>query len=170
MEKKIVGVFHTEQEAIKAIEDLKQQGYSSDDISIIAKNHDHIDNVEEETGTKAADGLATGAATGGVLGGVTGLLAGIGALAIPGIGPFLAAGPIVATLTGAAIGAGAGGLVGGLVGMGMTEDEARQYDTYVNEGNILVLVDADANRRDMVHSTFRTNNSLNSTMYGSDRM
>jgi uncharacterized membrane protein len=168
MEKKIVGVFHTEQEAIRAIEDLKQQGYRSDDISVVAKNRDHVENVGDETGTKAAEGLATGAATGGVLGGVTGLLAGIGALAIPGIGPFIAAGPIVATLTGAAVGAGAGGLVGGLVGMGMTEDEARQYDTYVNEGNILVLVDADANRRDLVHSTFRSNNALNSDMYGSN--
>ncbi|MGW8956040.1 hypothetical protein [Paenibacillus sp. NPDC055715] len=105
-EKKIVGVFDTEQEASRAIGPL--------------------------TGTKAPEGVATGAATGGVVGGGAGLLVGIGAFAIPGIGPILAAGPIAATLTGAAVGAGAGGLVG----LGIPEDDARQHETYVNQGKI----------------------------------
>jgi uncharacterized membrane protein len=166
MEKKIVGVFHSEAEAIRAIEDLKNQGYSSDDISVIAKNKDDLKEVTGETDTKAPEGLATGAAAGGILGGVTGLLAGLGALAIPGIGPILAAGPIVATLTGAAVGAGAGGLVGGLVGLGMSKEEAETYNNYVNEGNILVLVNSNADRDTHAYNTFRSNNSLNSDMYG----
>jgi hypothetical protein len=166
--KKIVGVFQTEHQAIRAIEDLKRHGYSSDDISVVAKNKGDLDNVSEETGTKASEGLATGAATGGVLGGVGGLLVGIGALAIPGIGPIIAAGPIVATLTGAAVGAGAGGLVGGLIGLGIPEDEANRYYKNVNSGDILVLVDSHPQHNSHVYDTFRSNNSRNSDSYMSD--
>ncbi|PLR96070.1 general stress protein [Bacillus sp. T33-2] len=140
-EKNIVGVYDNEQDAIQAVEDLKRQGYSTDDISVIGKNSDEVDEINDATGTKTEEGLAAGAATGGVLGGLTGLLAGIGALAIPGIGPIVAAGPIAATLTGAAVGAGAGGLAGALVGMGIPEDEADRYEGYVKEGKILVLAD-----------------------------
>jgi uncharacterized membrane protein len=166
--KKIVGVFQTEHEAIRAIEDLKRHGYNSDDISVVAKNKDGLDNVSEQTGTKASEGLAAGAATGGVLGGVGGLLLSIGALAIPGIGPIIAAGPIVATLTGAAVGAGAGGLVGGLIGLGIPEDEANRYKENVNNGDILVLVDSHPQRNSKVYDTFRSNNSRNSDSYMSD--
>jgi uncharacterized membrane protein len=165
--KKIVGVFKTEQEAIQAIERLKQQGYSSDDISVVSKDKEGLSHVSDETGTKAPDGLVTGAATGGVLGGATGLLLGIGALAIPGIGPIIAAGPIVATLTGAAVGAGVGGIAGGLIGLGIPEDEANEYNDYVNQGDILVMVDSDAERDSYVHDTFRANNSRNAHTYNS---
>ncbi|MBO2944016.1 general stress protein [Paenibacillus sp. F411] len=165
MSKKIVGAFHTEQEATKAIEDLKQQGYSADEISVIAKDRDEAQHISDETETKAPEGLASGAATGGVVGGVTGLLAGLGALAIPGIGPIVAAGPIAATLTGAAVGAGAGGLVGGLIGLGIPEEEAKEYDEFVEEGRILVLVDTDDHRSDGVYDTFRRNNTLNAHHY-----
>lgn len=168
-EKKIVGVFHNEDEAIRAIEGLKQQGYPSEDISVIAKDRADLKAVEEETGTKAPEGLATGAAAGGMLGGVTGLLVGIGALTIPGVGPIIAAGPIAATLAGAAVGAGAGGLVGGLIGLGIPEEEAKQYDDYVRKGNILVLVRSDSGRENNVYDTFRTNNSLNSDTYDLER-
>lgn len=168
MDKKIVGAFNTEQKATRAIEDLKQQGYSTDDISVIAKDRDDVNAVTDETETKAPEGLASGAATGGVLGGVTGLLAGLGALAIPGIGPIIAAGPIAATLTGAAVGAGAGGLVGGLIGLGIPEDEAREYDEYVEEGRILVMVEVDDDRSGSVYETFRRNNSLNAHHYGNE--
>jgi hypothetical protein len=164
-QKKIVGVFYSDQEAVNAIEGLKAQGYNSDEISVIGKNKDDIKAVTDETGTKVPEGAAAGAATGGVLGGVTGLLAGIGMLAIPGIGPILAAGPIVATLTGAAVGAGAGGLVGGLIGLGIPEIEAKQYDSYVNDGRILVLVDSHVDRNGDVYETFRNNNSLNASSY-----
>jgi uncharacterized membrane protein len=164
-DKKIIGVFRTRDEAIRAIETLKDRGCRSEDISVIAKDQDSIGSIEEETDTKLEEGLAAGATTGGVLGGVSGLLAGIGALAIPGVGPIVAAGPIAATLGGAVVGAGAGGLVGALVGMGIPEDEAKQYEEYLNEGEILVMVDANAERKYRVYDTFRNNNALNSHMY-----
>lgn len=163
--KKVIGVFSTEEEAVSAINSLRDKGYDSDDISVIARAKEDRRHIEDETGTKAGEGAAAGAATGGVLGGVSGLLAGLGALAIPGIGPIVAAGPIAATLGGAAVGAGAGGLVGALVGMGISEDEAEEYQNHVESGKILVLVDADADRRDHVYDTFRTNNTLNSRYY-----
>ncbi|MFC0272557.1 general stress protein [Metabacillus herbersteinensis] len=144
-EKDIVGVYHSEQEAILAVEDLKRQGYNAEEISVIGKNRDEVNVVNEETGTKTGEGAATGAITGGALGGLTGLLAGVGALAIPGIGPIVAAGPIVATLTGATAGAGVGGLSGAFIGMGISEDKAKYYDNSVKEGKILVLVDKKEN-------------------------
>lgn len=147
-EKHIVGVYDTEAEAIRAVEDLKAKGYRAEDISVIGKNRKDIETITDETGTKAGEGAAAGAATGGAIGGLAGLLAGVGALAIPGIGPILAAGPIAATLTGAAVGAGTGGLAGALIGMGIPEDEADRYDSYVKEGKILVLVDRDINNLD----------------------
>jgi uncharacterized membrane protein len=162
--KKIVGIFDTEQEATRAIEGLHNQGFSNDEISVITRDRDELRHISDDTGTKAPEGVATGAATGGVLGGVTGLLAGIGALAIPGIGPILAAGPIVATLTGAAVGAGAGGLVGGLIGLGIPEDEAKEYEGYVESGKILVLVE-DNGRGYQAHDVFRDNRSLNAQRY-----
>ncbi|NOU79633.1 YsnF/AvaK domain-containing protein [Paenibacillus sp. LMG 31459] len=168
MNKKIVGVFYTEHEASRAIEDLKSHGFLTEDISVIARNKRDVEAISDETGTKAPEGMASGAATGGILGGVTGLLAGIGALAIPGIGPIIAAGPIAATLTGVAVGAGTGGLVGGLIGLGIPEDEAESYDNYVNEGRILVMVDADNTRASDVYSIFRNHNSANADRYMDD--
>lgn len=166
MAKKLVGVFASEQDASNAIRDLQALGYDSSEISVIGKNRDDIDSIHDETGTKAPEGIATGAATGGLLGGVTGLLAGLGALAIPGIGPIVAAGPIAATLTGAAVGAGAGGLVGGLVGLGIPEDEAEEYNTYVKHGRILVLVESDEAREARIYDVFRKHHSLNANYYG----
>lgn len=168
MNKKIVGVFHTEHEASRAIEDLKAQGFLTEDISVIARNKRDVEAINDETGTKVPEGMASGAATGGILGGVTGLLAGIGALAIPGIGPIIAAGPIAATLTGVAVGAGTGGLVGGLIGLGIPEDEAASYDNYVDEGRILVMVDADISREQDVYTVFRNHNSSNADRYMRD--
>src|SRR5205814_5546904 len=96
-----------------------------------------------ETQTKAPEGTTTGAVAGGVVGGTLGLLAGIGALAIPGLGPFIAAGPIMATLAGMGAGGVVGGLVGALVGMGIPEYEAKRYEGRVKEGGILMSVHAD---------------------------
>ncbi|MEK4661480.1 general stress protein [Priestia sp. FSL H7-0729] len=160
MQKKIVGVFNTEREASQAIEGLKAQGFTSDEISVVTQDRDELKAIREETGTKAPEGVAAGAATGGVLGGVAGLLAGIGALAIPGIGPILAAGPIAAAFTGAAVGAGAGGLVGGLVGLGIPEEDAKQYEEYVQNGKILLLVDS-TDRDTDVYNVFSSNSQLN---------
>lgn len=165
MTKKIVGVFRNEHEATNAIEELKRQGFKAEDISIVAKDKRDVSAISDETGTKAPEGVATGAATGGILGGVTGLLAGLGALAIPGVGPIIAAGPIAAALTGAAVGAGAGGLVGGLVGLGIPEEEAQEYDTMVNDGRILVMVDAHPTQVSRVYQVFRDNQSLNAHYY-----
>jgi len=143
----VVGYYDTETEAIAAIEDLKRQGYVSDDISVMSKHTENTDVIAYETGTYAADGAAAGATTGGILGGLGGVLVGIGALAIPGIGPIIAAGPIVAGITGAAAGAGVGGLAGALIGMGIPEEEANRYNDYFNEGKILVLLDGDYPRQ-----------------------
>lgn len=143
---RMVGSYDSENQAIKAIEDLQREGYRSEDISVISKDKDETRHVTEETGTHAGEGAATGAVTGGALGGLGGVLAGIGALAIPGIGPIVAAGPIVAGLTGAAAGAGVGGLAGALIGAGIPEDEAKEYEGHFKEGRILVMVD-DSNAR-----------------------
>ncbi|WP_080848829.1 general stress protein [Cytobacillus gottheilii] len=140
--KQVVGSYTNEREAIDAVERLRADGYRSEDISVISRNRANLEEVTEETGTKAEQGLATGAATGGILGGLTGILAGVGALAIPGIGPIVAAGPIATALAGAAVGAGAGSIAGALIGMGIPEDEANRYEADVKEGNILVIVDS----------------------------
>lgn len=154
--KHIVGAYDTEQEAIQAVEKLRAEGYRPEDISVISKNQEDVDAVTEETGTKTEEGLAAGAATGGVLGGLTGLLAGVGALAIPGIGPIVAAGPIAATLTGAAVGAGAGGIAGALIGMGIPEEEAHRYEADVKSGKILVLVDPETKSADFTDTNRTT--------------
>ncbi|MBG9448161.1 hypothetical protein ABE67_02005 [Cytobacillus firmus] len=158
--KHVVGAYDTEQEAIQAVEKLRAEGYRPEDISVISKNKDDVDAVTEETGTKTEEGLAAGAATGGVLGGLTGLLAGVGALAIPGIGPIVAAGPIAATLTGAAVGAGAGGIAGALIGMGIPEEEAHRYEADVKSGKILVLVDPDTRSADFTDGYTNTDRSV----------
>ena len=139
----IVGTFDTDREAIACIENLKHLGFTADEISIISKDRDQSDYVVEKTDTHAAEGAATGATTGGLIGGFGGVLTGIGALAIPGIGPIIAAGPIVAGITGAAAGAGIGGLAGALIGMGIPEEEAHRYNEHFEHGKILVLIDSD---------------------------
>jgi uncharacterized membrane protein len=163
---KVVGVFRSEEDAIDAIKELRDQGYSENDISVIAKDKKDVKHIHEETGTKAPEGAATGMATGGILGGIGGLLLGAGALAIPGIGPIVAAGPIAAALGGAAVGAGAGGIVGALVGLGIPEDEAKEYERSVEEGDILVLVETnEVDRHRKVNDTFRTYRSSNVHRY-----
>lgn len=166
MNKRIVGVFAAEYEASRAIEELKRQGCRTEDISIIARNNEHANTLRDESGTQAPEGIATGAATGGLLGGLTGLLMGIGALAIPGIGPIIAAGPLAVTLAGAAIGAGSGGLVGGLIGLGIPEEEAKRYDNYVDKGHILVMVDVEGEQKEEeVKRIFVQYNSLNANRF-----
>lgn len=162
MNKRIVGVFTAEHEASWAIEELKRHGCRTEDISIIARNKNDANTLSDETGTQVPEGITSGAASGGLLGGVTGLLMGIGALAIPGIGPIIAAGPLAATLAGAAVGAGAGGLVGGLIGLGFPQEEAKNYDKYVSEGHILVMVDVEGEHKEQeIYQIFREFNALN---------
>ncbi|WP_211748624.1 YsnF/AvaK domain-containing protein [Paenibacillus sp. Marseille-Q4541] len=158
---KIVGTFKTEAEASRAIEQLKAEGFRTDEISVIAKDKKDMKAISEETGTKAPKGIATGATAGGLVGGIAGLLAGLGIMAIPVFGPIMVAGPIAVTLTGTAVGAGAGGLVGGLIGLGIPEEQAKEYDNNVKEGQILVLVEEKARNKAKVHNIFRSNNASN---------
>jgi hypothetical protein len=122
------------------VENLKNAGFSNNDISVLFPDNETSRDFAHEKHTKAPEGIATGAGTGGVVGGALGWLAGIGALAIPGVGPFIAAGPIIAALSGAAVGATVGGIAGGLVGLGIPELEARRYEGKIKQGNILLSV------------------------------
>lgn len=130
-------------QAERIVDSLKSAGFSPTDISVLLPDKEGTRDFAHEKHTKAPEGAATGAGTGGVLGGALGWLAGIGALAIPGLGPFVAAGPIMAALSGAAVGATVGGITGALVGMGIPEYEAKQYEGKIREGNILISVHSD---------------------------
>jgi hypothetical protein len=130
----------TESQAVGIVDQLKAAGFSADDISVLMPDKSGTKDFAHEHHTKAPEGAAAGAGTGGVLGGALGWLVGIGALAIPGLGPFIAAGPIMAALGGAAAGAALGGLTGALIGMGIPEYEAKHYEGKVREGHILISV------------------------------
>ena len=119
-------------------------GYRSDDISLLAPDQHTTKELATEKNTKAPEGTATGVTAGGAIGGTLGLLAGIGALAIPGLGPFIAAGPIMGALAGLGVGAAAGGLIGALVGMGIPEYEAKRYEGRVKNGGTLLSVHCDS--------------------------
>lgn len=140
--KAVFGIFHDRSSVEKAVERLKADRFSSSDISVLIPQPGGSDQFAHEKGTKAPEGATAGAGTGLVLGGALGWLAGIGALAIPGMGPFIAAGPIVALLAGAGTGAAVGGLTGGLIGMGIPEYEAKRYEGFVKDGGILLSVHA----------------------------
>jgi hypothetical protein len=126
-----------------AVDELKAAGYRNTDISVLFPQNTGTKDFAHEKNTKAPEGATTGAGTGAVVGGTLGWLAGIGALAIPGLGPLVAAGPIVAALAGAGAGGAVGGLVGALVGMGIPEYEAKRYEGRVKSGGILLSVHCD---------------------------
>lgn len=117
---------------------LKSSGFADNDISVLFPDKSSTRDFAHEKNTKAPEGATVGATTGGVVGGALGLLAGIGLLAIPGVGPFIAAGPIMASLGGIAVGAAVGGIAGALIGMGIPELEAKRYEGKVKDGNILI--------------------------------
>ena len=137
------GIFNTRQNAENCVSTLISAGFRNQDISILAPDAETTKQLATEKNTKAPEGATTGATTGGIIGGTLGLLAGIGAIAIPGVGPFIAAGPIMGALAGLGVGAATGGLVGALVGMGIPEYEAKRYEGYVRDGGILVSVHGD---------------------------
>jgi uncharacterized protein (TIGR02271 family) len=139
-----VGLFHDPEDAREAIGALKDAGFHGDDISVLMPDRGQTRDMAAETGTKAGEGAATGLVTGGILGGVGGFLVGIGALAIPGVGPFIAAGALATTLGGAAVGAGVGAIAGALIGMGIPKEEAEYYEGEVRGGRTLVTVRAGA--------------------------
>jgi hypothetical protein len=142
-DKAVFGIAKSVAQAERIANGLKAAGFSGDDISVLFPDKEGTRDFAHEQHTKAPEGAATGAGTGGVLGGALGWLVGIGSLAIPGVGPFIAAGPIMAALAGAAVGAAAGGLAGALVGLGIPEYEAKRYEGKIREGNILISVHTD---------------------------
>src|SRR5487761_1776312 len=138
--KAVFGIAKSQSQAITIAEQLKAAGFSNNDVSVLLSDTQGTRDFAHEQHTKAPEGAATGAGTGAVLGGALGWMVGIGALAIPGLGVFIAAGPIMAALAGAAGGAAAGGLTGALIGMGIPGDQAKRYEGKVKDGNILLSV------------------------------
>lgn len=130
----------TYEQSIQIVDRLKAAGFSGNDISVLLPDKSGSKDFAHEQHTKAPEGATVGAGSGAVLGGALGWLVGIGALAIPGVGPFIAAGPIMALLGGAAVGGTVGGLTGALIGMGIPEFEAKQYEGKIRNGNILISV------------------------------
>src|SRR5690348_14418066 len=139
----VFGIYRNRSDVERAVDALKQEGFRNTDISVLFPANEGTKDFAHEKQTKAPEGTATGAASGAVIGGTLGWLAGIGALAIPGLGPLIAAGPIVAALAGAGAGGAIGGLAGALVGMGIPEYEAKRYEGRVKEGGILLSVHSD---------------------------
>src|SRR6202167_2640900 len=141
MSKKSVFCIATSGDQAEGIVDqLKNANFSHNDISALFADKGTTRDFAHEKNTKAPEGAVAGASTGGVIGGALGWIAGIGALAMPGVGPFIAAGPIMAALSGVAIGAAVGGIAGGLIGMGIPEIEAKRYEGKIKAGNILISV------------------------------
>jgi hypothetical protein len=127
-------------QASQIVDSLRTAGFSSNDISVLFPDKTSTKNFAHEKNTKAPEGATVGTGTGAALGAAVGWLAGIGAIAIPGVGPLIAAGPIMAALSGAAVGGAVGGIAGALVGMGIPEFEAKRYEGRVKNGNILISV------------------------------
>ncbi len=139
----VFGIYSSVNEAERAVDHLLAASFTHSDISVLLPDDESTRSFAHEKHTKAPEGTATGATAGGVVGGTLGLLAGIGALAIPGAGPFIAAGPIMAALAGLGVGGAVGGFVGALVGMGIPEYEAKRYEGHVRNGGILLSVHCD---------------------------
>jgi hypothetical protein len=139
----VFGIYRDRLHVEQGVDALLDAGFRSEDISVLLPDNVGTKDFAHEKHTKAPEGTATGAGTGAVVGGTLGLLAGIGALAIPGLGPFIAAGPIMGALAGAGTGGVVGGIIGALVGMGIPEYEAKRYEGLVKEGGVLLSVHCD---------------------------
>ena len=140
----VFGIYKTVGLAERAVDRLSAAGFSQNDISVLLPDNQSTKEFAHEKSTKAPEGTAAGVTAGGVVGGTLGLLAGIGALAIPGLGPFIAAGPIMAALAGLGVGGAVGGLIGALVGMGIPEYEAKRYEGRLKNGGVLLSVHCDS--------------------------
>ena len=139
----VFGLYPTVERAERAVDEFVSARFSNADVSVLMADNQGSKDFAHEKQTKAPEGTTTGAAAGGTIGGTLGLLAGIGALAIPGVGPFIAAGPIMGALAGLGVGGAIGGLVGALVGMGIPEYEAKRYEGRLKEGGVLLSVHCD---------------------------
>src|SRR6202051_3387649 len=136
----VFGIYRDRRHAESGVDALMAQDFRAEDISVLLPDNVGTKDFAHEKHTKAPEGAATGAGTGAVVGGTLGLLAGIGALAIPGLGPFIAAGPIMGALAGLGVGGAVGGIIGALVGMGIPEYEAKRYEGRLKKGGVLLSV------------------------------
>lgn len=167
VDRKIVGVFRTIDDAALVINELNEKGYSADNISAIAKDQKEIEHLEEKSGEKVNSETAhkadifsaTGLVAGGVAGGLGGLLTGLGILVVSGMGP------IVAAIGGAGIGGGAGSLIGAFIGLGIPEEHAKKYEEYIYDGNILILVDAKLDDKLEIYKIFDKHHAYNSDFF-----
>ncbi len=139
----VFGLFASSAAAERGVDALLNAGFSNNAISVLMQDSESTKDFAHEKHTKAPEGTTTGVATGGVVGGTLGLLAGIGMLAVPGIGPFIAAGPIMGALAGIGFGGAVGGLIGALVGLGIPEYEAKRYEGHLKTGGVLLSVHCD---------------------------
>ena len=139
----VFGIYRNATQAERTVDRLLAAGFRNDDISVLLPDAKSSKDFAHEKNTKAPEGTTTGVTAGGAIGGTLGLLAGIGALAIPGVGPLIAAGPIMGALAGLGVGGTVGGLIGALVGMGIPEYEAKRYEGHIKEGGVLLSVHCD---------------------------
>lgn len=143
----VFGIFQSSLQAERTVDQLMAAGFSNNSISVLLPDNNSTREFAHEKNTKTPEGTATGAVAGGAVGGTLGLLAGIGSLAIPGLGPFIAAGPIMGALAGVGVGGAVGGLIGALVGMGIPEYEAKRYEGRVKDGGVLLSVHCDTSQQ-----------------------
>lgn len=165
------GVFSEVNSAEEAINDLRELGFTGEDISVFAQDESQVESLEEgstadevttnteDRGSNAGKGLGYGALTGGILGGLAGLLAGGIAISIPGAAPLAVAGAGSTALAGIGTGAVGGGIVGVLVGAGLPEEQAKEFEEYIEDGNIVVLVKADESQKAEVEELLNNGNS-----------
>ncbi len=139
----VFGIYPNVARLESAVDELRTNGFRNADISVLLPRNSGSKDIGMEKSTKAPEGIAAGATSGAVLGGALGWLVGVGALAIPGLGPFLGAGPIVAALAGAGAGGALGGVTGALAGLGVPEYEAKRYEGRIRKGGILMSVHCD---------------------------
>jgi hypothetical protein len=139
----VFGIYQDDKLAEQTVDRLMEGGFTGDSISVLLPDNVSTKDFAHEKNTKAPEGTTAGVTAGGAVGGTLGLLAGIGALAIPGLGPFIAAGPIMGALAGLGVGGAVGGLIGALVGMGIPEYEAKRYEGRIKEGGVLLSVHCD---------------------------
>jgi hypothetical protein len=155
MERAVFGIAKTDQQADRLLSELQAAGFGPDRISVLLPDREGTRDFAHVKATKAPEGASAGAGAGGALGGALGLLAGLGTLAVPGLGLLIAAGPVLAALSGAAVGAAVGGAAAALVGLGIPELEAKQYEGKIRDGNILVSVHTDEGvERRLAHEIF----------------
>lgn len=152
------GIYPSSAAAEQAVDRILQAGFSQNDVSVLMPDQQSSKEFAHEKNTKAPEGTTTGVTAGGAIGSTLGLLAGIGALAIPGVGPFIAAGPIMGALAGLGVGGAVGGLIGALVGMGIPEYEAKRYEGRIKDGGVLVSIhcessDEVARAKDVLQAT-----------------